>query len=146
MASGAAAQGEVAPQCDPNVVYIQKHDSSDVPLRFLVSVADTNETRAQGLMFVPQMPDMAGMLFVYDQPETPYFWMRNTLIPLDMVFASPEGVVTHIHPNAIPRDETAIPGGPNVQFVLEINGGQAAALGLSEGDRMIHPSIGESCN
>lgn len=138
-----SAQAQVA--CHEGTLFIRKHDTGET-LRFMVAVVDTVQTRAQGLMFVPQMPDMAGMLFVYDAPESPSFWMRNTLIPLDMLFAAPDGEITRIHENAIPHDETAIPGGPNVQYVLEINGGAAEALGLTAGDHMIHPSIAGSCN
>ncbi len=92
-------------------------------------------------MFRESMPTSAGMLFVYDRPQRASFWMRNTLIPLDMVFADENGVVTRIHENAVPLDETGIDGGPGVQFVLEINGGLAARLGLDVGDEMRHPAI-----
>jgi uncharacterized membrane protein (UPF0127 family) len=68
--------------------------------------------------------------------------MRNTLIPLDMLFADPTGRITHIHENAIPLDPTSIPGGENIQYVLEINGGMAARLGIAEGDVLQHPRLG----
>lgn len=110
--------------------------------RFAVDVADDAAERSQGLMFVEQMPTMAGMLFVYDQPQRASFWMQNTLIPLDMIFAAPDGTVTRVHENAVPLDRTSIDGGEGVQFVLEINGGMAARLGIGEGDRLQHPAIG----
>lgn len=109
---------------------------------FTVSVVDTPETRARGLMFVEEMPQMTGMLFVYEAPQAVSFWMKNTLIPLDMVFASPEGEILHVHENAVPGDLTPIPGGDGVQMVLEINGGMADRLGISVGDTMQHPSFG----
>lgn len=109
---------------------------------FTVEVADDAATRAQGLMFVEKMPMMTGMLFVYDQPQAVAFWMRNTLIPLDMLFAGDDGVISRVHANAIPHDETPIPGGRDVQFVLEINGGLAARLGIGPGDVMEHPAMG----
>ena len=109
---------------------------------FAVEVVDTPESRAQGLMFVESMPRSAGMLFVYDAPGPVAFWMRNTLIPLDMLFVSPDGVVTRVHENAVPGDETSIPGGDGVQYVLEINGGLAGALGVEPGDEVRHPRIG----
>ena len=111
--------------------------------RFRVEVADTPETRARGLMFVEEMPQGEGMLFAYDAPQPVAFWMRDTLIPLDMIFLSPEGVVTRVHENAVPGDETPIPGGDGVQFVLEINGGLARAYGIEPGDAARHPLVGE---
>ena len=109
---------------------------------FTVDVADDPQERAQGLMFVEQMPTFTGMLFVYERPQSVSFWMKNTLIPLDMLFASPEGEILRIQENAIPGDLTPIPGGPGVQMVLEINGGLSARLGIAEGDVMQHPSFG----
>ncbi len=108
---------------------------------FTVDVADTNATRAQGLMNVPTMPMGRGMLFVYDAPQRATFWMKNTLIPLDMIFAAPDGAVTRVHENARPLDETTIDGGDGVQFVLEINGGLARALGIGPGTELRHPAI-----
>jgi hypothetical protein len=101
--------------------------------RFSVEIADTEDERAHGLMDRRQMASSAGMLFVYDQPKHVYFWMKDTLIPLDMVFADAEGRVTKVHGNAIPEDRTPIDGGENVMFVLEINGGLAKRMGISEG-------------
>ncbi|MEL6570399.1 MAG: DUF192 domain-containing protein [Pseudomonadota bacterium] len=109
---------------------------------FKIDVADEPEERAQGLMFVESMPTLAGMLFVYEQPQRATFWMRNTLISLDMLFADETGVINRIHPDAIPGDETTIDGGDNVSAVLEINGGLAARLGISVGDTIQHPSFG----
>jgi len=111
-------------------------------VQFTVDVADSNEKRAQGLMFVEEMATMQGMLFVYERPQRASFWMRNTLIPLDMVFVDEAGVVKNIHAMAQPLDETPILGGEDIQFVLEINGGLAAMLGLEVGDQMQHPSFG----
>ena len=110
-------------------------------VRFRVVVADTVQERAQGLMHVPEMPRMSGMLFVYERPERVSFWMENTLIPLDMIFADATGTVQRIHANAVPLDRTPIPGGDAIQYVLEINGGMAATLGLQPGDEMRHPAI-----
>ena len=110
---------------------------------FQVRVADSPGERAQGLMNVPAMPTMEGMLFVYEEPGPASFWMENTLIPLDMLFADASGTITAIHEDAVPLDRTPIPGGEGVQFVLEVNGGLAERLGLAVGDRMQHPAIGE---
>ncbi len=110
--------------------------------RFAVEIADDAGERAQGLMFRETMPRGAGMLFVYDRPQPVAFWMKNTLIPLDMIFVGPDGVVRHVHSNAIPGDETAIPGGPGILAVLEINGGLARAMGIAPGTQMRHPAFG----
>lgn len=111
--------------------------------RFTVSVADDASERSQGLMNVPEMGTMSGMLFAYGAPVHATFWMRNTLIPLDMLFADSRGTITHIHENAIPLDETVIDGGRNVSYVLEVNGGMTARLGISVGDSLQHPLFGE---
>ena len=108
---------------------------------FRVEVADEPAERNRGLMNRESLPMSAGMLFVYEQPQRAVFWMRNTLIPLDMIFADDTGTVTHIHENAIPLDETGIDGGLGVQFVLEINGGFSSRLGLAVGDELRHPAI-----
>lgn len=108
---------------------------------FAVSVVDTPETRARGLMFVESMPRFSGMLFVYETPRSVSFWMRNTLIPLDMIFADSSGTVRKVHVNAIPGDLTSIPGGSDIQYVLEINGGLSKTLGISPGSELRHPAI-----
>jgi uncharacterized membrane protein (UPF0127 family) len=87
------------------------------------------------------LPRSSGMLFVYEEPGSPAFWMRNTLIPLDMLFIDAEGRVAHIHENAVPHDETPIPGGDGILMVLEINGGLARQLGVTEGSEMRHPAL-----
>ena len=112
--------------------------------RFSVEVADDARERGVGLMNREEMATGAGMLFVYDRPQPVSFWMRNTLIPLDMIFMNESGRVTRIHENAVPLDETSIPGGDDVQFVLEINGGLSKRLGIEVGSELRHPAIGDS--
>ncbi|NNE52078.1 MAG: DUF192 domain-containing protein [Sulfitobacter sp.] len=109
--------------------------------RFSVEIADDPAEQARGLMFREEMSAGAGMLFVYDRPQRASFWMRNTLIPLDMIFVDETGVVQRIHQNAIPLDETPINGGEAVLAVLEINGGMAARLGIAVGSEMRHPAF-----
>jgi len=111
--------------------------------RFSIEVADDSAERGQGLMHREKMAASAGMLFVYERPQRVSFWMRNTLIPLDMIFMDETGTVTRIHENAVPLDETGIPGGDQVQFVLEINGGLAGRLGIEVGSELRHPAIGD---
>jgi len=139
LAAGAAM---AAPQCADDRVEIRWPGGNEV---FSVEVADDSAERAKGLMFRESMNPGAGMLFVYDGPRSVAFWMSNTLIPLDLVFADSTGKVTHIHSNAIPLDESPIPGGDSVQFVLEINGGLAKRIGLKPGAMLRHPAIAGSC-
>jgi len=110
---------------------------------FNVELADDAEERARGLMFRESLPTSAGMLFVYERPGAPSFWMRNTLIPLDMIFIRPDGTVQHIHDEAVPLDETPISGGDGVLAVLEINGGLAERMGIEEGSEVRHPAFGD---
>jgi uncharacterized membrane protein (UPF0127 family) len=112
--------------------------------RFDVSVVDTPATRSRGLMFVESMPRMTGMLFVYERPQPVAFWMKNTLIPLDMIFADASGTVRHVHVNAVPGDLTPIQGGSDIQYVLEVNGGLAGLLGIAPGAEMRHPAIAQA--
>ncbi|MDA5558466.1 DUF192 domain-containing protein [Shimia sp. MMG029] len=107
--------------------------------RFSVEVADTFDERAQGLMNRPAMAASGGMIFIYERTGPVSFWMKNTLIPLDMLFADEAGVIQHIHHEAIPLDETPIPGGEAIRYVLEINGGMAKSLGITKGSAMRHP-------
>ncbi len=109
--------------------------------RFQVEVADDPDERAEGLMHRPTMPGSAGMFFVYDRPHQVSFWMRNTLIPLDMIFLDQAGVVQHIHHEAVPLSEESIFGGDAIQYVLEVNGGLSRALGISVGSEVRHPAI-----
>lgn len=132
--SGGAAQAACAPgQLD------LRWDGGQA--RFTVELADTDALRSQGLMFREKMAASAGMLFKYDSPRRATFWMKNTLIPLDMIFAGPDGVVTRVHARAKPEDTTVIDGGDGVAFVLEINGGLALRLGIKPGAQMRHTVI-----
>lgn len=124
--------------CAPGRVDIRWQDGRE---NFVVEVADDTAERSQGLMFREAMPLSEGMLFVYDSPRQATFWMKNTLIPLDMIFADTTGTVTRVHANAIPGDLTPINGGDGVMFVLEINGGLAEKLGIAPGSVLRHPAI-----
>nr|WP_261391167.1 DUF192 domain-containing protein [Roseovarius atlanticus] len=108
---------------------------------FTVELADDRAERAQGLMNRDSMARSAGMLFAYPAPRPVRFWMRNTLIPLDMIFLDDTGTVQKVHHEAQPLDESLIYGGDAIQYVLEINGGMARQLGISEGTELRHPAI-----
>ena len=86
-------------------------------------------------MFVRSLDGDQGMIFPYDPPQNVSFWMKNTLIPLDMVFIRADGTIARIA-TAKPLDETPVPAGEPVAAVLELRGGRAAELGIREGDRV----------
>lgn len=109
--------------------------------QFRIELADDPEERSQGLMHRESMASSAGMLFIFEPPRAVAFWMKNTLIPLDMIFTDANGRIQHIHSNAIPHDETPIPGGENVFAVLEINGGLSEKFGIKVGDALQHPAF-----
>jgi uncharacterized membrane protein (UPF0127 family) len=106
--------------------------------RFLVEIAATPAQQRQGLMFRKSLAPDRGMLFTYARPQSAAFWMKNTLIPLDILYIAPSGKVLSIVRNARPHDETLIPSGGLVLGVLEIAGGRAAQLGVLPGDRVLH--------
>ncbi|MEM6590041.1 MAG: DUF192 domain-containing protein [Pseudomonadota bacterium] len=109
--------------------------------QFTVDVADEPAERSQGLMHVESMAQSAGMLFVYEEPQPARFWMKNTLISLDMIFADETGTVQKVHENAEPLSERLINGGRDIQYVLEVNGGVAGRFGIGPGDQLRHPAI-----
>ena len=104
--------------------------------RFQVEIADTEASRERGLMFRKSLAPDHGMLFDFKTPQPVAFWMKNTLIPLDMVFITADGHILSIARNAQPMNETPIPSGGDVLGVLELRGGRAAELGLEPGDRV----------
>jgi uncharacterized protein len=106
---------------------------------FQVEIADNDASRERGLMDRRYMAPDHGMLFEFDRDEPVSFWMKNTYIPLDMIFISPSGVVTRVTPNAEPLSERVIPSGGPCVAVLELNGGTAASIGLKVGDKVRHP-------
>ena len=108
---------------------------------FTVEVADDFNERAEGLMFRESMAKSAGMLFIYQRASRVSFWMKNTLIPLDILFFDESGTLVTAHENAIPLDETPIPGGGQIQYVLEVNAGLVDAFGIKEGAVLQHPGL-----
>ncbi len=106
---------------------------------FQVEIAKDEASRARGLMDRRFMPADHGMLFEFEREAPEAFWMKDTYIPLDMIFISRAGVVTNVVANAEPLSERAIPSGPPCMAVLELNGGAAARIGLKVGDRVRHP-------
>ena len=100
---------------------------------FIVEVAATPEQQERGLMFRKSLAHDRGMIFPYDPPQEVAFWMKHTLIPLDIIYIRSDGTIARIV-NAEPMDITPLPSGEPVVAVLEIGGGRAKDLGIHEGD------------
>lgn len=105
--------------------------------RFDVYVAANNAQRRRGLMFVRHLPPFSGMLFVYPRDGILSIWMRNTYIPLDIIFVRSDGRIATIYPDAKPMSETSMPASEPVRYVLEVNGGVAERLGIDENSRLL---------
>lgn len=108
--------------------------ASGVTHIFTVELANTDAQRQQGLMYRKSMAEDRGMLFDFTMDRDVMMWMKNTFIPLDMLFISKAGKITHIHPNAVPHSEDIISSNGPVRYVLELNGGAAKKLAISVGD------------
>ena len=139
---GCRAEEKAGDSSAPVVEKLVVEKSDGTKHEFTVEMATTPEARTIGLMFRKSMDPNAGMLFVFEKEEMRAFWMKNTLIPLDMVFIKKNGVIDSIHANAIPHDETPAPSKGLALGVLEINGGRAAELGIKPGDIIHHNSFG----
>jgi uncharacterized membrane protein (UPF0127 family) len=113
-------------------------------IKFDIEMATTEAQRERGLMFRKQLGAYEGMLFDFFQEQVVSFWMKNTLIPLDMVFIGGDGTVRNVHANATPMSTDTIPSDSLVRAVLEINGGTARLLGIKQGDKVKHPIFGNA--
>lgn len=114
--------------------------------KFLVELAKTAKQQQQGLMFRRQMAPDAGMLFVYRRPLGSAMWMKNTFIPLDMVFIRKGGVIGSIAERTVPMSEAVISSDGPVIAVLELNAGTASRLGIKPGDRVISTALPDAEN
>nr|WP_321441424.1 DUF192 domain-containing protein [uncultured Hyphomonas sp.] len=111
---------------------------------FTVEIADEPEEITTGLMNRESMDPDAGMLFDFGQPREAAMWMKNTLIPLDMLFMDPQGKVIAIARETVPGSLRTVTPGVPVKSVLELNGGRAEELGIEPGDEVIHPIFGNA--
>lgn len=108
---------------------------------FKVWIADTEPRQRQGLMFVRDLPADQGMLFVNQPPRPASFWMKNTYIPLDMLFVDASGKVLHIFERATPLSLEPLGIEAPVRAVFEIKGGESSRRGIRVGDRLRHPAF-----
>ena len=106
---------------------------------FTVEIADTELARERGLMFRKELPPGRGMLFDFHRERQVGFWMKNTLISLDMIFIDGRGRIVSIAQDAKPMSEDVIMSGGQVRAVLEVDGGTVRRLGIAPGDRVYNP-------
>ena len=130
---------------DTNKITFQKSSltiqTKDSEYIFNIEIAVTEKERSRGLMYRKELKQTEGMLFLYPEKQIIKMWMKNTLIPLDMIFINNNGKIIDIFKMTIPKDLTPI--GPDVKLkgVLEINGGLTSYLNINKGDFIIHPSL-----
>lgn len=134
-ANTASASSKAALPLDTVII-----DAVGGPVRFSTEVVADEASQEKGLMYRTRLAPDAGMLFDFHVPEPQTFWMKNTVLPLDMIFIRADGTISSIAPDAVPYSETPIPSTEPVRAVLEINAGRAAALGIEPGQR-VHSAI-----
>lgn len=122
-----------------SVLSIRTHQSAEW---FSVWIADTTPRQEQGLMYQKWLPPDWGMLFPEAMPRVKSMWMKNTLIPLDMLFIDAKGRIVYIREQATPQSEEIITFPGAVKAVLELSGGSCARLGIRVGDRINHALFG----
>lgn len=134
-ATSSAPAQQVHPESGLKVIPLTVESKGKVHA-FRVEVAASLREQAKGLMFRTEMGKDEGMVFPMDPPRPAAFWMRNTVIPLDLIFVGTDHRILNIAANAVPYDETPLPSAGKVSAVLELNGGRAAELGISPGDKV----------
>jgi len=118
--------------------------TSSGEVSFRVELADTPDARQKGLMYREALAPDTGMLFDYHEPQIVAMWMKNTLIPLDMLFISASGKVVRIEQNTVPHSTEIIRSGVSVRAVLELRGGTASSAGIKPGDAVVHPIFADA--
>ncbi|EJL26343.1 DUF192 domain-containing protein [Novosphingobium sp. AP12] len=148
LAFAACSQGGADADAKPSATQPAVHRESGLPVvpltvksakgthAFRVEVATTTQEQAKGLMFRTQLGADEGMIFVNKPPRPASFWMRNTVIPLDIIFIGTDHRVLNIAANAVPYDESPLSSTGVTSGVLELNGGRAAELGIKAGDKV----------
>jgi uncharacterized membrane protein (UPF0127 family) len=140
MVSSCTADTSTSKPAPPNDMHF---DSVNVTIKgkpFSLEIADTDEKRERGLMYRSSMPADHGMIFLFDTADKYSFWMKNTLIPLDIIFLDADGKVIDIEPRK-PLDETGMGPKQPAKFVIELNGGTSNTIGLSKGDQIDLPNL-----
>ena len=123
-----------------NLVFI-KRDYNDTIKAIDIEIADDSAKRSQGLMWRHSMPDSVGMLFIFENERPQYFWMKNTYIPLDIIFINKSKEIVTIRDNTTPLSESSIPSDKPAQYVVEINAGLCNNYKIEVGDKIIYKTI-----
>lgn len=110
--------------------------SGDTLKKLDIELAESDYEHQTGLMYRESMEDDQGMLFIYDDERVRSFYMKNTYIPLDIIYYAADSTLVSIQKNTTPRDETSLPSEGPAKFVLEINGGLSDAWGVEQGDKI----------
>jgi uncharacterized membrane protein (UPF0127 family) len=138
----------VGQECHPQAESLLNLPQADIEVvtaaathRFQVWVAADDASRERGLMHVPRLAADHGMLFLWQRPHIASFWMKDTCIPLDLLFVAMDGRIMNIARDAEPFSLTPIPSNGPVAGVLELAGGSAHRLGIAPGDRVRHPAF-----
>jgi uncharacterized membrane protein (UPF0127 family) len=134
-AAAPAAEASVHPESGLAVIPLTIEHAGR-KLTFRVELARSSMEQARGLMFRTRMGADEGMIFPMEPPRLASFWMKNTVIPLDIIFVGRDGSILNIADNARPYDETPLTSAGLVKGVLELNAGRAGALGIAPGDRV----------
>jgi uncharacterized membrane protein (UPF0127 family) len=135
-----AGSGAMVLPVDPDPLIVE---TAHGPRSFTVEIADDPGERERGLMFREDMDDMHGMLFVFEDQGEVAFWMKNTPMPLDLLFIAQDGTIKAIKPGVSMSEATISPGVP-VRFVLELKAGIAARNGIVDGDKARHRAINQA--
>lgn len=122
--------------CTPSRSEVVLHSREGDPVRVQVEVATTPEQRRYGLMYRKDMPEYHGMLFLFPKEVQRSFWMKNTVLSLDIVYINATLTIVHISANTTPFSEAPIPSGQPAQFVLEVNSGFCERHGIASGDQV----------
>ncbi len=137
--SHAAVAGEIFAR---EILSIERQHAP--PVKLNVELALTEAQREQGLMNRRALGDNEGMLFDFGESRLVFMWMKNTILPLDMIFLDSSGRVVHLHENAVPYSETIIPSVEPVRFVIEVMAGSVKRLGLHVGDKALSAQISKA--
>jgi uncharacterized membrane protein (UPF0127 family) len=140
IAVSGCAQGDAPAAAEDNMLPTEQLtiDTANGPVNFTVEIADDDQERSRGLMFRESLADDRGMLFHFQQPEMASFWMRNTIISLDIIFIAPDGHILNIADHTTPYSDAPVPAVGMTRGVLELRAGRAEELGIRPGDRVRH--------